>query len=568
LAGFGDPIEKILLAEKAASKESIVSGYKAMKAEGKDDIGHWLLETGVITDVKLAEALAIQHGLEYIGDKILIGTPEATEIISMEFARNRSALPLKLEDDELQIVIADPNDLSLIDDLNFMCGGMVVKLIVGTEKSIQKGITKSYGGSGEDIDNLMEEDSTKSEILSIDEGSFSEAVANSDEGAVIQLVNAIIGNAVRLGASDIHIESLEHNMRVRYRIDGKCSVVDRPPRPLQGAIHGRIKLMAKMDIAEKRKPQDGPVKLKVDGRNIDLRVSTLPTSFGESIVMRILDKEAVMKGVEQLGFHPTDYEVFKDLIERPNGIILVTGPTGSGKTTTLYAALNAKNKPNVKIITAEDPVEYNVSGINQIQVNHQIGLDFSRILRAMLRQAPNVVLVGEIRDKETAEIAIEASLTGHLVLSTLHTNDAPSSVTRLVDMGIKSYLISAAVIAILAQRLIRKNCKECIVEYTPPPEQLTAAGISAEMAEGRTFYKGKGCPVCNHSGYKGRVGIYELLKLNSELRQAIFKNEPTYVLREMAVRGGMNTLLMDGVRKVFAGMTTVEEILRVAKSSD
>lgn len=568
MAGIGDPIEKILLAQKAASKEVIVTNYKMMKSEGKDDLGKYLVEKSIISENDLAKAVAVQHGLDFVGEKYLIGTPEATDIVSMEFAINRTALPIKIEDDELHVAIADPNDLSLIDDLNFMCGGMLVKLMVGSSKAIHKGIKKSYGGSSEDIDSLMEEEETKSEVLEINEGDFDESVSDTDEGAVIKLVNAIVGNAVRIGASDIHIESMEKNMRVRYRVDGKCVVVDRPPRPLQGAIHGRIKLMAKMDIAEKRKPQDGPIKLKVDGRNIDLRVSTLPSSFGESIVMRILDKEAVMKGVEQLGFHPTDYENFKDLIERPNGIILVTGPTGSGKTTTLYAALNAKNKPNVKIITAEDPVEYNVSGINQIQVNHQIGLNFSRILRAMLRQAPNVVLVGEIRDHETAEIAIEASLTGHLVLSTLHTNDAPSSVTRLVDMGIKPYLVSAAVIAILAQRLIRKNCKNCITEYTPPEEQMIAAGITAEMADGQTFHKGKGCEVCNNTGYKGRVGIYELLKLNTELREAIFRNEPTYVIREIALRGGMNTLLMDGVRKVFAGVTTVEEILRVAKSAE
>jgi len=273
-----------------------------------------------------------------------------------------------------------------------------------------------------------------------------------------------------------------------------------------------------------------------------------------------------MKGVEQLGFHATDYSEFQNLITRPNGIVLVTGPTGSGKTTTLYAALNEKNKPNVKIITAEDPVEYNVSGINQIQVNHQIGLNFSRILRAMLRQAPNVILVGEIRDMETAEIAIEASLTGHLVFSTLHTNDAPSSITRLIDMGIKPYLVSASVIAILAQRLIRLNCKHCKVAYTPDKKSLIAAGITDEMAEGQTFLRGRGCGHCNE-GYKGRIGIYELMKLNSDLRAAIFNNKPTHELREIALRTGMHTLLMDGVRKIFAGITTVEEVLRVAKQA-
>lgn len=562
MADIGDPLDTIVEELGFLDAKTLSGAAKRLDESGESDLGKYLVVENMLTESQLAEALAIQNGMEFIGERILIGSPEAVELVSLEFARSRTALPLRVEDGTLYVAIADPMDLSLVDDLCFM-SGMPVVCYVGPAREIQKGVASSYSGGEDELNSLID----ASESVNIHEG-LEEEEQDDGDAPVIALVNMVIAKAVKNGASDIHIESMETNIRVRYRIDGKCAVVDRPNKRLQGALFGRIKLMAKMDISEKRKPQDGPIKLKVDGRNIDLRVSTLPSSFGESIVMRILDKESVMKGVEQLGFHPTDYEEFSALIDRPNGIVLVTGPTGSGKTTTLYAALNAKNKPNVKIITAEDPVEYNVSGINQVQVNHQIGLNFSRILRAMLRQAPNVILVGEIRDHETAEIAIEASLTGHLVFSTLHTNDAPSSVTRLIDMGIKPYLVSAAVIAILAQRLIRLNCKECKEEYTPSQESMIAAGITPEMADGQVFMRGRGCAVCNQTGYKGRLGIYELLKLNSELRQAIFANSPTHELREIALRGGMHTLLMDGVRKVFAGLTTVEEVLRVAKSSD
>ncbi|MBF0196795.1 MAG: type II/IV secretion system protein [Planctomycetes bacterium] len=552
-----------LLIEKGYALEEDISEVQKRSESSGDSFEAVLLKSGTVTGKQFAECLAEEYGLESIGnDTILVGSPAATELVSLEYARSKCVLPLKVINSQLVVAVADPSDLSIVDDLSFMSKGLHIVCKVGPRDAIQKGIGDSYGGSEADVDNLLRANEDV-EVKSDDVEDVQD-----DDAPVIALVNAIIANAVKMQASDIHIESMENSIRVRYRIDGKCIVLERPPKRLQGALFGRIKLMARMDVAEKRKPQDGPIKLKVEGRNIDLRVSTLPSSFGESIVMRILDKESVMKGVDQLGFHASDYGEFQELIKRPNGIVLVTGPTGSGKTTTLYAALNEKNKSNVKIITAEDPVEYNVSGINQIQVNHQIGLDFARILRAMLRQAPNVILVGEIRDLETAEVAIEASLTGHLVFSTLHTNDAPSSVTRLIDMGIKPYLVSASVIAILAQRLIRLNCTKCKEEYVPTQNKLIAAGITDEMMEGKKFYRGKGCVACNRTGYKGRIGIYELLRLSSELRTAIFNNEPSHILREIAIKSGMHTLLMDGVRKVFAGITSVEEVLRVAKSSE
>jgi len=562
LADIGDSISEILTSEGWANEEAL---QKASDEVGNDysiEFGEKLIENKIITEAQLAKALAITSGMEYIKGDGLIGVSDATDLVAMEFARTRKALPIEIKDDALQVVIYNPLDLSLTDDLNFMTS-MPVVCKISELTFIEEGIGRSYGGGTEDIDNLRDDDEDVELKENEDDGDDSE-----DDAVIIKLVNAIIANAVGIGASDIHIESMEKSVRVRYRVDGRCRVVETPPKRLQGALIGRIKLLSKMDIAEKRKPQDGPIKMRINKKNIDLRVSSLPSAFGESIVMRILDKEAVMKGVEELGFHHSDYESFQSLIARPNGIVLVTGPTGSGKTTTLYAALNERNKPNIKLITAEDPVEYNVSGINQVQVNAKIGLTFASILRAMLRQAPNIILVGEIRDQETAKIAIEASLTGHMVFSTLHTNDAPSSVTRLIDMGIKPYLVSASVIAILAQRLVRKICEGCKETYIPEKTKLLSAGISEEMSAGKTFYRGGGCQICGQSGYKGRIGIYELLKLNNELRQAIFNEESTLVIRDIALKSGMHTLLMDGVRKFFDGTTTIEEVLRVAKTAN
>jgi type IV pilus assembly protein PilB len=560
LADIGDSISEIIVSEGWVDEQSLESAVEEIGNDFSIEFGEHLIQNKIISEEQLAKALAITSGYEYVKGDGLVGIADATDLVSLEFARTRKVLPIEIKDESMHVVIYNPLDISLTDDLHFMCN-MPIVCRVSELTFIEEGISRSYGGDSDDIEGLLEDDEGV-EFKTEDE----EEENNEDDAVIIKLVDAIIANAVERGASDIHIESMENNVRVRYRIDGKCEVVEEPPKRLQGSMIGRIKLMAKMDIAEKRKPQDGPIKMRINKRSIDLRVSSLPSSFGESIVMRILDKEAVMKGVEELGFHSSDYETFQSLISRPNGIVLVTGPTGSGKTTTLYAALNERNKPNVKLITAEDPVEYNVSGINQIQVNHKIGLNFSSILRAMLRQAPNIILVGEIRDQETAKIAIEASLTGHMVFSTLHTNDAPSSVTRLIDMGIKPYLVSASVIAILAQRLLRKICENCKETYIPEKTKLLSAGISEEMSHGKTFYRGAGCGTCGQTGYKGRIGIYELLKFNNELRQAIFNNASTLELREIALKGGMHTLLMDGVRKFFDGITTIEEVLRVAKA--
>jgi type IV pilus assembly protein PilB len=393
-------------------------------------------------------------------------------------------------------------------------------------------------------------------------------VIDETSAPIVRLVHLIINEAVQLRASDIHIEPFEKRVRVRYRIDGVLIERDSPPRRLLGALISRIKILAKMDIAERRRPQDGRIKVTVGEKEIDLRVSVLPSNHGQSIVMRLLDKDSIKVGVRQLGLSEQDFANFSGLIKRPNGIILVTGPTGSGKTTTLYATLNELNTTDRKIITAEDPVEYYLAGINQVEVKHEIGLDFSRIIRSMLRQAPNIILVGEMRDTETAQMGIQASLTGHLVFSTLHTNDAPSAITRMIDMGVPSYLVSSSVIGILAQRLVRVICAKCKHPYTPTEAELQSAGITSEMAESATFMKGKGCNHCQQSGYRGRIAIFELMPMTTKIRELAFEGAPSQDIRRVAVTQGMSTLYDDGIKKVLKGVSTIEEIFRVAKKTE
>jgi type IV pilus assembly protein PilB len=385
-----------------------------------------------------------------------------------------------------------------------------------------------------------------------------------DEAPIIRLVQQILEDALKARASDVHVEPMAERVRVRFRVDGICHEAKSLPKDIQGAVVSRLKIMAGMDISEKRKPQDGRIAVTLIGREIDLRVSALPASNGESIVMRILDKEVALVELPALGFDPGDYERFKRIIKKPNGVFLVTGPTGSGKTTSLYAALTELNRPNTKIITAENPIEYHVKGINQCEVRHNIGLDFSLILRSMLRQAPNIILVGEIRDLETAEIAIQAALTGHLVFSTLHTNDAPSALTRLIDMGVKPFLVSTAVLAIMAQRLLRALCDNCKAPWEPEPAKLAALSITEDMMKGRTAYKAVGCKECRHEGYRGRKGIFEMFEMDSRMRDLTFDGASTLELRAQARAScGMLTLREDGVRKIFSGMTSVDEVLRV-----
>jgi type IV pilus assembly protein PilB len=384
---------------------------------------------------------------------------------------------------------------------------------------------------------------------------------DDSDAPIVKLVNLIIQEAISLRASDIHIEPFADRIRVRYRIDGVLVERDSPPKRLLASILSRLKIMGSIDIAEKRRPQDGRIKMVHSGRHFDLRVSILPTNHGQGCCMRILDRGSIQVNIRDLGFGDDDYQRFQQIIKRPNGIFLVTGPTGSGKTTTLYAALNELNRPDKKIITAEDPVEYYLPGINQVEVKHGIGLDFARIIRAMLRQAPNIILVGEIRDCETADIAIQASLTGHLVFSTLHTNDAPSAITRLIDIGVQPFLVASSLIAIMAQRLVRVVCPKCKEPDRPSPAELKSAGLTPEKAQAASFMRGRGCSHCHHTGYRGRLGIFEMMRMNASVREMTFKREPTQTIRRQARLLGMRTLLEDGINKSLRGVTTLDEVL-------
>ena len=393
----------------------------------------------------------------------------------------------------------------------------------------------------------------------------SKAEKEEENAPVVRLCNLIVSEAVNMRASDIHIEPFEDRIRVRYRIDGVLVERDSPPRRLLAALTSRFKIMGRMDIAEKRRPQDGRIKTRANGKDFDLRVSILPTKFGQAIVMRILDRDNIKVGIRNLGFGEDNYRKFQNIIRRPNGIFLVTGPTGSGKTTTLYSALGELNRPDRKIITAEDPVEYYLPGINQVEVKHDIGLDFSRIIRAMLRQAPNVILVGEIRDTETAEMAIQASLTGHLVFSTLHTNDAPSSITRLIDMGVEPFLVASSVMAIMAQRLIRVVCQKCKESYVPDAGEIQHFEITPEQVQEATFMRGKGCNNCQHTGYRGRNAVFELMIMNTTLREMTFRSEPAQNIRRQARLFGMKTLVEDALSRSLIGKTPLVEVYRLDK---
>ena len=508
-----------------------------------------------------------EHGLDYIDLKEIAIPPSVVELVPESVARENAILPMSEDNGSLKVIVSDPLDYDTREKLRFILNRNV-DIALAPRAAILEAINRHYGASdGESTDSMLQEfTDTAIDFTETAEESISNDEDVDDSSApIVRLVHLLISEAVQLRASDIHIEPFEDRVRIRYRIDGVLIERDSPPRRLLGALHSRVKILAKMDIAERRRPQDGRIKINVGEKQLDLRVSVLPTNHGQSVVMRLLDKDNIRVGVRQLGLADAEFRSFRNLIRRPNGIVLVTGPTGSGKTTTLYAALNELNRPDVKIITAEDPVEYYLPGINQVEVKHGIGLDFARIIRAMLRQAPNVILVGEMRDAETAQMGIQASLTGHLVFSTLHTNDAPGAITRMIDMGVPAYLVSSSVIAVLAQRLVRVICAKCKQPHTPPDAALDAAGITPEMAANANFAKGKGCTSCQKSGYRGRLGIFELMLMSSRIRELAFEGAPTQQIRKAAVAQGMTTLYHDGIHKVLTGVTTIEEVFRVAK---
>ncbi|MFO1065353.1 MAG: GspE/PulE family protein [Pirellulales bacterium] len=517
------------------------------------------------------QALADFHKMTFVDLQSVRIEDSIIQLVPESVARENSIIPYQEDGDALVVLVSDPFDLETIEKLRFILNRRI-ETALSPRETIFEAINRYYGQvEGESADSILQE-FTDTQIdfteTSEDGGGGSDELVDESSAPVVRLVGLMIQEAVQLRASDIHVEPFEDRVRIRYRIDGVLVERDSPPRRLLGAILSRIKILAKMDIAERRRPQDGRIKVTVGEKELDLRVSVIPTNHGQSVVMRLLDKDNIKVGVRQLGLADRDFKIFTSMIKRPNGILLVTGPTGSGKTTTLYAALNAMNRPDRKIITAEDPVEYYLPGINQVEVRHNIGLDFSRIIRAMLRQAPNIILVGEMRDTETASMGIQASLTGHLVFSTLHTNDAPSAVTRMTDMGVPGYLVASSVIAVLGQRLVRTICKRCKAPFKLTDAVLEDAGIPPDIASMATFTKGKGCSYCQKSGYRGRIGIYELMVVTSRVREMMFQGAATVQIREEAIKQGMTTLYCDGIRKVLKGITSLEEVYRAAKRTE
>lgn len=559
---------EVLLRRGVISPEQLAEAQQ-MASEHDKDVGECLVNLEYASSEDVVRAMAEHHSMRYV-DLTDVSIPESIiELVPEAVARENSVIPLSEEDNVLTVAVSDPFDLETIEKLRFILNRRI-ETTLAPKEAIQGAINRHYGQiEGESADSMLQEftdtaiDFTETaEDLSGGEG------VDENSAPVVRLVQLLISEAVQLRASDIHVEPFENRVRIRYRIDGMLMERDSPPRRLLAAITSRIKILARMDIAERRRPQDGRIKVTVGEKELDLRVSILPTNHGQATVLRILDKDNIKIGVRQLGLSEYNYQIFQKLIRRPNGIVLVTGPTGSGKTTTLYAALNYLNRPDKKIITAEDPVEYYLPGINQCEVRHSIGLDFARIIRAMLRQAPDVILVGEMRDQETASMGIQASLTGHLVFSTLHTNDAPSAITRMIDMGVPGYLVASSVVAVLGQRLVRTICPRCKQVYVPREAELAEAGIPVEVAAKGGFMKGKGCNHCQRGGYRGRIGIHELMMVTSKIRELVFANKTAAEIRSVAITEGMATLYLDGLFKVMKGTTTLEEVFRVAKRTE
>ena len=554
----------ILLETTSLTEEQLEQALKFQKEKGIR-LGDALVQLKFLRTEDILKGLSIQLGFPY-ENKINVDLipPDLVTRLPINYAKKNEVVPLRKEDGFIVVAMADPGNYSVIDDLRLMFNAPI-KPVIASSYEIMNAINMAYNKtttSGEEA--MSELDESMSEI----DTDFNEPVDlldASDEAPIIRLVNALLFRAVKQKASDIHIEPFEKELVVRFRIDGILYDIMHPPKRAQNAIISRIKIMANLNIAEKRLPQDGRIRLKIAGKDIDIRVSTVPTAFGESVVMRLLDRSSVLLELEQLGLWGRNLELMDKLIHSRHGIILVTGPTGSGKSTTLYAALAKLNSKELKILTIEDPIEYQLPGINQVQVNPKIDLTFATGLRAFLRHDPDVIMVGEIRDKETAEIAIQASLTGHLVLSTLHTNDAPSSITRLIDMGIEPFLVSSSVIGIIAQRLVRTVCKECAKKYTPTEKELEQIGLSLSDIGSRQILKATGCPACLETGYAGRTGIHEFMIMDDDIRVEIMKGSDASVLKRVAVRNGMLTLRQDAARKVLEGITTIEEVLRVTQ---
>jgi len=528
---------------------------RTIQAETGDSLTRVLVAEGMVGEVDLAKTLASHIGVEYLSLNDVTIDPAAAALIPESLARRYAAIPIKFEDDALVVAMADPGNVLVVDDIRAITALRIIPKIA-TRSEIDEAIRRlgRYDESVSDLADLVGEDVAEEDIRGVE--------AAVEEAPIVKLVNTLISRAVNERASDLHIEPGERDLRVRFRIDGVLHEIMSTPRSVSGAVVSRLKIMADLDIAERRVPQDGRVSLRVAGRPIDLRVATLPTIYGEKVVLRILDKEDAVLDLKALGFLPYSLARFEQSYTKPYGAILVTGPTGSGKTTTLYSALNVLNRPDRHIITVEDPVEYRLAGVVQVQVNRKAGLQFATVLKSILRSDPDVVLVGEVRDAETAKIAVEAALTGHLVLTTLHTNDAASSVNRLVDMGVEPYLVASALDSVLAQRLARRLCDRCKASKQAPLEVVQQMGL--DPAEGPvTIYSPVGCKACSDTGYRGRVAINEVLLVSEEVQRMAVERRPSDEIKHLAVEQGMMTLRQDGMEKVKLGMTSLEEVLRV-----
>jgi general secretion pathway protein E len=550
---------EILVQEGLTTSDVVQRGLARAQTSG-ERIGEALVALGAVTEDDVLRALSLQQDLPYLWREEFPSSVPMLKNVSAKYLRQVRVCPISLDGNVLTVASADPLNTLVTDELR-QATGLNVKVVISAAAAITEAIDRTYEGASSPLQRIVEG-------MDDDDGAGGDEDLNhlrdmAFEAPVVRLVNLLVENAISAEASDIHIEPFEDTLRIRYRIDGVLYEQEAPPRRLQAAVTSRIKIMAEMNIAERRLPQDGRIRVTLHGQRVDIRVSTMPTVHGESIVMRLLQRASVFHPLEQLGFPADLLKRFQALIKRPHGILLVTGPTGSGKTTTLYAALDKINAPGVKIITVEDPVEYQLKGVNQIAVKPKIGLTFAQGLRHIVRQDPDVILVGEIRDLETAEIAIQASLTGHLVFSTLHTNDAPGAITRLQDMGVEGYLVASVLEGVLAQRLVRRICPACRVPDTPSQADLDALGI--EAPPGTELFRGKGCDECRGTGYRGRSGIYELFTIDEDARSLILRHASTRDIRQHAIQRGMVTLRLDGYKRACEGVTTVEEILRVTQ---
>jgi general secretion pathway protein E/type IV pilus assembly protein PilB len=537
---------------------------------GEKSVIEALIADNTVTDIQITKALAAHAGMETISLRDYNIPQEVIDMVPRHIAHRFRIVPVFAHDGTIAVALNDPTNLDLVDSLHYALK-CEIEPMVAPKSEIDDALARYYGKVEVTVDQMLQElTQSDVDITHVKEGEAAgTSGAEEDEDApIIRFVHLMIANAHKLRASDIHLEPFESRFRIRFRIDGVMTEVDNPPKRLQAAIISRLKIMSNMSIAEKRIPQDGRIQLRVSGIDIDLRVSSVPTSHGEGIVMRILDKSGLKLGLPQLGFFTDDQATFERLISMPDGILLVTGPTGSGKTTTLYGCLNVINKPDRKIITVEEPVEYQLAGINQVAVHEEIGMTFAAALRAILRQAPNIIMIGEIRDLETASIAVESSLTGHLVFSTLHTNDAPSAVTRMIDIGVKPFLISSAVRGIMAQRLVRRICPKCKEAYEPTEGEIRALGLTPDTIKNATICKGAGCGDCNKSGYRGRFGIFEIFVLDDVARKLINEKVSSSEIRRRARELGMRTLREDGIRKVLAGLTTPKEVVSITMGDE